>query len=144
MRVSEEKLLAGAYFDVDLSGSGIALSGGFTSVSGLGTEVDYEVYTEGGSNSPCYFFRGTKPRHLVLEQGVVTTLDRVSLLMRMITQGMTVPLSGSITLRDSFGASVRMWMIQDAHLIRYEGPRLDSNQVSMAVNRLEFLYSGCV
>ena len=66
-------------------------------------EVDYEVYTEGGSNYPRFFFKNTKPQTLVLEQGVVTTVDSVSLLMAMVNQGMSIPLAGTIILRDSFG-----------------------------------------
>ena len=79
--------LSGAYFDVMLIGTGAVLSGGFLSVSGLDMEVDYEVYTEGGSNYPRFFFKNTKPQTLVLEQGVVTTVDSVSLLMAMVNQG---------------------------------------------------------
>ena len=72
--------ISGAYFDVLLVGVGALLAGGFTSVSGLGMEADYEVYTEGGSNYPRFFFKNTKPQRLVLEQGVITTIDSVSLL----------------------------------------------------------------
>ena len=60
--------ISGAYFDVLLVGVGALLAGGFTSVSGLGMEADYEVYTEGGSNYPRFFFKNTKPQRLVLEQ----------------------------------------------------------------------------
>ena len=42
--------ISGAYFDVLLIGTGAVLAGGFSSVSGLDMEVDYEVYTEGGSS----------------------------------------------------------------------------------------------
>ena len=69
--------ISGAYFDVALIGTGAALTGGFQSVSGLGMEVEYEVYTEGGSNYPRFFFKNTKPGILVLEQGVVTSVDSV-------------------------------------------------------------------
>ena len=34
---------------------------------------------------------------------MVTTVDSVSLLMAMVNQGMSIPLAGTITLRDSFG-----------------------------------------
>ena len=95
--------ISGAYFDVLLIGTGAVLAGGFSSVSGLDMEVDYEVYTEGGSSYPRYFFKNVRPQRLVLEQGVVTTVDSVSLLMAMVNQGMSIPLAGTIILRDSFG-----------------------------------------
>lgn len=135
--------ISGAYFDVLLVGVGALLAGGFTSVSGLGMEADYEVYTEGGSNYPRFFFKNTKPQRLVLEQGVITTIDSVSLLMGMVNQGMSIPLAGGIVLMDSFGVPQREWTVVGAHLVKYEGPRLDSNQASLAVNRIELIHNGC-
>ena len=135
--------ISGAYFDVLLVGVGALLAGGFTSVSGLGMEADYEVYTEGGSNYPRFFFKNTKPQRLVLEQGVITTIDSVSLLMGMVNQGMSIPLAGGIVLMDSFGVPQREWTVVGAHLVKYEGPRLDSNQASVAMNRIELIHNGC-
>ena len=135
--------ISGAYFDVLLVGVGALLAGGFTSVSGLGMEADYEVYTEGGSNYPRFFFKNTKPQRLVLEQGVITTIDSVSLLMGMVNQGMSIPLAGGIVLMDSFGVPQRERTVVGAHLVKYEGPRLDSNQASVAVNRIELIHNGC-
>ena len=135
--------LSGAYFDVMLIGTGAVLSGGFLSGSGLDMEVDYEVYTEGGSNYPRFFFKNTKPQTLVLEQGVVTTVDSVSLLMAMVNQGMSIPLAGTIILRDSFGEAQREWSVVGAHLQKYVGPQLNSNQASVAVSRIELIHNGC-
>ena len=135
--------LSGAYFDVMLIGTGAVLAGGFLSVSGLDMEVDYEVYTEGGSNYPRFFFKNTKPQTLVLEQGVVTTVDSVSLLMTMVNQGMSIPLAGTIILRDSFGEPQRTWSVVGAHLQKYVGPQLNSNQASVAVSRIELIHNGC-
>ena len=135
--------VSGAYFDVMLIGPGAVLAGGFTSVSGLDMEVEYEVYTEGGSNYPRFFFKNTKPQQLVLEQGVVTTVDSVSLLMGMVNLGMSIPLAGAIILKDSFGTPVREWTVVGAHLQKYVGPQLNSNQASVAVSRIELIHNGC-
>ena len=135
--------ISGAYFDVLLIGTGAVLAGGFSSVSGLDMEVDYEVYTEGGSSYPRYFFKNVRPQRLVLEQGVVTTVDSVSLLMAMVNQGMSIPLAGTIILRDSFGTPQREWTIVGAHLQKYVGPQLNSNQASAAVSRIELIHNGC-
>ncbi len=101
--------LSGSYFEVMLVGTGAVLAGGFASVSGLDMEVDYEVYTEGGSSYPRFYFNNVKPQHLVLEQGVVTTVDSVSLLMAMVNQGMSFPRGGTFTLKDSFGSAQPVW-----------------------------------
>ena len=135
--------ISGAYFDVFLVGVGAVLSGGFLSVSGLDMEADYEVYTEGGSSYPRFFFKNVIPQHLVLEKGVITSVDSMSLLMGMVNQGMSIPLAGTIILRDSFGTPKREWTIVGAHLQKYVGPQLNSNQASQAVSRVELIYNGC-
>ena len=135
--------ISGAYFDVFLVGPGAVLSGGFLSVSGLDMEADYEVYTEGGSSYPRFFFKNVIPQHLVLERGVITSVDSMSILMGMVNQGMSIPLAGTIILRDSFGTPKREWSIVGAHLQKYVGPKLDSNQASQAVSRVELIYNGC-
>ena len=38
---------------------------------------------------------------------------------------------------------MRTWVIAGAHIVRYVGPSLDSNQAQLAVNRIELLYGGC-
>ncbi len=135
--------LSGAYFEVALRSERIDLKGSFTAVSGLGMEAEYEIYNEGGLNYPRFFFAGTKPQTLVLEQGLLTTADAASNLMEMCSQGMAVALEGTVTLKDSFGAAQRVWNIVGAYLQRYIGPDLNSNQPSLAVTRMEFLYNGC-
>ncbi len=135
--------LSGAYFEVALSGEQTEIKGNFTSVSGLNMEVEYEIYNEGGLNYPRFFFAGTKPQTLVLEQGVVTSADSVSALMNMCNSGMLIPLEGTVTLKDSFGASQRVWNIAGAYLQKYIGPDMNSNQPALAVTRMEFIYNGC-
>ena len=135
--------LSGSYFDVTLAGPGAAIAGRFTAVKGLSMEIEYEIYNEGGLNYPRFFFKESKPQVLVLEQGVVTTLDSVSLLMAMCASGMSIPLAGVVTLMDSFGMPQRTWTIVGAYLQKYVGPDLDSNQPALAVSRIELIYNGC-
>ncbi len=135
--------LSGSYFEVALAGPGAVLAGKFTSVRGLDMEVEYEVYNEGGLNYPRFFFKENKPQVLTLEQGVVTTVDSVSALMVMCSTGMSVPLAGTVILKDSFGVPQRTWTIVGAYLQKYVGPNLDSNQPALAVSRIELIYNGC-
>ena len=135
--------LSGAYFEVFLAGVGAVLAGRFTAVSGLGMELEYETYNEGGLNYPRFFFKEVKPQVLTLQEGVVTSVDSVSLLMGMCNQGMSIPLAGTVILKDSFGTSQRVWSIVGAHLQKYIGPELDANQAAVAVSRIELVYNGC-
>lgn len=139
----ESEYLSGSYFEVALIGPGAQIMGRFTSVSGLNMEVEYEIYNEGGLNYPRFFFKENKPQLLVLERGVVTTLDSVSLLMLMCIEGMSIPLAGTVILKDSFGNPQRTWTIVGAYLQKYVGPDLNSNQPALAVSRIELIYNGC-
>ena len=144
MPLLEDAYLSGAYFDVALTGAGgVDLSGRFLSVTGLNMEIEYEVYNEGGLNYPRFFFKENKPQLLVLERGVVTTVDSVSLLMGMCAVGMSLPLGGVVMLKDSFGTIQREWTIVGAYLQKYVGPDLNSNQPALAVSRIELIYNGC-
>ena len=135
--------LSGSYFEVALAGPGAVIAGRFTAVSGLNMEVEYEVYNEGGLNYPRFFFKENKPQVLVLEQGIVTTVDSASALMTMVASGMSIPLTGTVILKDSFGTPQREWTIVGAYLQKYIGPELNSNQPALAVSRIELIYNGC-
>ena len=135
--------LSGTYFEVYLVGTGAYLAGEFTSVSGLSMEVDYEVFNEGGLNYPRFFMKEVKPQILTLSQGVVTDIDSASLLMAMVNQGMSIPLAGTVILKDATGSAKRTWTIVGAHLMKYIGPDLDSNQPALAVSRIELIHNGC-
>lgn len=135
--------VSGAYFDVVLGGSPLGMSGRFTSVSGLGMQFEYETVQEGGSMYPRYFFKNAVPQTLVLEQGTVTTVDTFSLWLALVNSGVSMPLAGIITLNNHTGKAMRTWTIAGAHIVKYVGPSLDSNQVQLAVNRIELLYGGC-
>ena len=141
--MSSSEYLSGSFFEVALIGPGAELMGRFTAVSGLDMEIDYEVYNEGGLNYPRFFFKENKPQVLVLERGVVTTLDSVSLLMAMASSGMSIPLTGTVILMDSFGKPQRTWTIVGAYLKKYVGPGLNSNEPALAVSRIELIYNGC-
>lgn len=140
--------ISGSYFRVLLMAEEEitykALTGLFTSVSGLTMEVEYETYSEGGSNYPRFFFKETKPQVLVLEQGVITDQDAFSELMKDCIQGAMKPVRGEITLYDTFGNIKRTWLIEEAYLQKYVGPDLNSNQAALAVSRVELIYNGCL
>lgn len=137
-------LLSGAYFDVNLISNAGTLLGNFMRVEGLGMEMDYEVYNEGGSNYPRYFLKGAKPTQLVLSQGVITSAgDFASIMMLTSNSGVDVSLAGTITLYDSYNSVQRIWSVVGAHIVKYLGPTLDSNQPNLAVSQIVLVHNGC-
>ena len=141
-----EPYVSGSYFDVTIIGVPVGpvlgTSGRFTRVSGLGGEFQYDYYNEGGSNYNRAFFKQVSPSTLVLEQGTVTDFDHISLAMNLINLGTEVTFTIIVLLRDHTGSTVREWTIMGAHLTKYEGPAMDSNQSQLAVSRIEFVYNG--
>ena len=133
-----------AYFDVTFGSFITGLSGQFVSVSGLGIEFDYDVYLEGGSNYPRYFFKSVVPQTLVFEQGTVTTTDAFSSWIAMVNSGMNLTLSGIVTLKDHTGEKKRSWTVQNAFPIKYVGPSLNSLTSELAVSRIELRHNGCL
>lgn len=136
-------ILSGAYFDVTLIGIPGALIGEFMHVEGLGMEVDYQVYNEGGSNYPRFFFNGTKPSQLILSHGTITNSSMGSLIMIATSSGVDTPLAGTITMRNSFGGIERIWTVVGAHMVKYVGPTLDSNQPNLFVEQIVLVHNGC-
>ena len=63
--------------------------------------------------------------------------------MNMCNLGMSIPLAGTVILKDSFGTPQRTWSIVGAYLQKYVGPSLNSNQPALAVSRIELIYNGC-
>ena len=142
-----EPYVSGSYFDVTIIGGlpvgpVLGTTGRFTRVSGLGAEFEYEFYNEGGSNFHRAFFKQVKQQTLVLEQGTVTNFDQISFAMNFINLGTEVEFSIIVCLCDYTGSVKREWTIMGAHLTKYEGPDLNSNQSELAVSKIEFVYSG--
>ncbi|MCR4745456.1 MAG: phage tail protein [Lachnospiraceae bacterium] len=137
-----DKYVSGAYFDVKIGGVS-GLSGKFTSVRGLGMAVGYQTYFEGGSMTPHFLVENAIPQQLVLEQGTVTEKDAFSSWIENVNGGVSNVVDGDITLKDAAGNSVRSWHINDAVLVSYTGPDLDSNSPQLAVSRIVLMYGGC-
>lgn len=132
------------YFDVNLGVDLLGLNGQFTHVSGLNFEVDYETYTEGGTEVAHYFYRQVAPQTLVLERGLVTGVDQFALWLDALKLGSIIRLAGYISLKTPQGETVKTWLITDAYPIKYVGPTLVSGKSGLAVTRIELAHNGVV
>jgi len=136
--------VATSFFEVSFGDRIAGLSGQFTAVSGLSIEFDYDVYNEGGSNYPRYFFKNVVPQTLNLQQGTVTTADSFAAWIDMVNRGKTVPLTGTVKLKDHTGQEKRSWTVQDAFPVKYVGPNLNSLTSELAVSSIELRHNGCL
>lgn len=135
-------MAAAMYFDVNLGLDLLGLNGSFTQVSGLGREVDYETYIEGGTEEPHYFYRQVAPQTLVLERGLVTGVDQFALWLQALQFGSMIRLAGTISLMSPQGETVKTWIITDAYPMKYVGPTLIAGKSTVAVSRIELAYNG--
>lgn len=127
------------YFNVSL---GSDLKGKFSSVSGLAYELEMETIYEGGRNDgPLLFPKSTKVQRLILEGGVLSSLQ-VGLWLRAASLGVFPRMTGLITLCDAKGVPVHGWMICDAYPVSYQGPALDAMKSMRALARVELVHTG--
>jgi phage tail-like protein len=135
------------------------LVGGFSNVSGLEYEVEYEEFREGGVNGYTHKLpSGIKyPQNLVLERGL-TDLDflsswSLSLLelplltadyQEKLAQGDVRRRDGSIYLLDNRRLPVMWWNFKGAYPVRWSGPRLQADTSTVAVETVELVHQGIV
>lgn len=130
----------GYNFLVEIGG---ILGGGFTTVSGLESQVELESYQEGGVNGFVHQFPGqvTYP-NLILTHGV-TDLDLMWDWYWLTTQGRPLLLSGTIMLLNNRRLPVMWWNFQGAYPVRWEGPSFDAgNATQVAVEKIELVHRG--
>lgn len=130
----------GAYrFEVEVDGLVIA---GFTEVSGLQGETEYEEYHEGGVNSFTYRFpKKTSFPPLVLKRGMTDNID-LWYWYDNVVNGYVRRKNGSVILIDQSGHSVCRWNFFDAYPVKWIGPDLNASQSAVAVETLELVHNG--
>ena len=76
--------------------------------------------------------------------GYFTSVDGFAAWVHMLNQGMHMPVSGIISLKDHTGSLRRTWMVVDAMVVKYVGPNLNAMQPELAVSRIELQHNGCI
>jgi phage tail-like protein len=100
--------------------------GGFSDVSGLGTEITIAEYRNG--NEKENHVRKVPGMHKVsdvtLKRGIVNSEDLWQWIKDVQQQGPGMKRDVSITLRDEAGNSVQTWMLRSVLPTKYTGPTL--------------------
>jgi phage tail-like protein len=127
-------------FMVEIEG---LIVGGFSEVSGLGSEIELKSYAEGGLNTFTHQFPGRiKYTNLVLSRGI-TESDQLWKWYRDVTQGVVVLRNGTITLLDSKGQSCMSWQFKQAFPVKWQGPQLNAqSDTQIAVQQIELSHQG--
>jgi phage tail-like protein len=100
--------------------------GGFSDVSGLGTEITVAEYRNG--NDPENHVRKVPGVHKVsdvtLKRGIVNSADLWTWIEDVRRKGVAAQRTVAITLRDEASASVQTWTLRGVIPLKYTGPTL--------------------
>ena len=118
----------------------IELQGNFSSVSGLGAELEYEEYNEGGNfDSPVYLPKGMKYSNIVLQRGTVTD-EPLSKWFAAVQTGVFKKHPMTVTMMDGAGKAVRIWTVEDALPVKVEYSQFDAMSESVAITTIEMIH----
>lgn len=126
-------------FHVEIDGLRV---GGFSEVSGLTAETEFEEYAEGGVNSYVHRFP-TRIRYepIVLKRGVTVATDLWDWYADVI-EGNVKRKNGAIILYDSQFGEFRRWNFYDAYPVKWVGPTLNASDSQVAVESIELVHNG--
>lgn len=124
-------------FTVEL---GNLIVGGFSDVSGLGSQVEVEPKRFGGENEIEYkFFKNVKYNDLVLKRGIGDA-DALWDWYQAVLQGKIQHKNGSIHLLDRDRNQVRGWHFTGAFPIKWDGPTFSATSNAVAWESITLTY----
>lgn len=126
-------------FAVEIGG---VVTGGFSEVSGLSSEIDLETYEEGGLNGYVHKFpKHTTYPNLVLSRGIIN-IDLFYLWYQATSQGLIQQLNGTILLLNNQQIPVMWWTFKKAYPVKWEGPQFNASNEEVAVEKIELVHQG--
>ena len=129
---------AGCNFSVYIAP--VEIRGNFASVSGLGTEIEYEEYNEGGNfTSPVYLPKGVKYSNIVLQRGTVS-LEPLSIWFTSVQAGMQMRYPMIVTMMDEKQMPVKIWTVLDAMPVKIDYTPLDAMSSEVSTTTVEFVH----
>jgi len=126
-------------FTVEIDG---LIVGGFSEVSGLEVETEYEEYREGGVNNFVHRLpKQTKYQPILLKRGI-TTSSTLWDWYNGVVNGQVSRRNGTIVMSDAGGQEICRWNFFRAYPVKWTGPNLNALSSETAVEALEFVHNG--
>ena len=126
-------------FLVEISG---IVEGGFSEISGIQVETEFEEVKEGGVNDYAHKLpKGSKQSTLVFKRGI-TDSDSLWKWHQDVVNGKIERKSGAIILQDFKEDRQIRWNFKDAYPIKWTGPTLNSKENSISIESLELVHNG--
>lgn len=119
----------------------IELRGNFSAVSGLGAEVEYDEYREGGNfTSPLYLPKGMKYSNIVLQRGTMT-LEPLSLWFTSVQAGMHQRYPMIITMMDEKQIPVKIWTVMGAMPVKIDYSEMNAMRGQVSLTTVEMVHT---
>lgn len=129
----------GYQFMVEIRGLIVA---GFTEVSGLQAETEFEEIKEGGVNDHVHKLpKLTKYPNITLKKGI-TDSDVLWKWHQEVVAGQFKRKNGFVVLFDSLGNEKWRWYFTDAYPVKWIGPDLKADSNTVAIETLELAHNG--
>jgi phage tail-like protein len=127
-------------FLVEIDGLAVA---GFSDVTGLNAELEFQDYREGGVNDFIHRLPGPvrHPANLMLRRGVTDVTDLWDW-WRDAAAGRIRRRNASVLLLGPDRGVVRRWDVVGAYPVRWSGPELRAGTSAVAVEALELAHRG--
>lgn len=134
------------YFKVAFAATELRGDSSFQEVSGLGSEMAFEEFREGGENRFVHRLpTGVKHAPLELKRGV-ESIDsplvqwcRATLSGDRLARIQTLPLS--VYLMNAYQVPIRAWQFADAYPIKWEFDAFNSTKNEVAIEKIVLSYS---
>ncbi len=119
------------------------VTGGFSEVRGLESEIEVEDYREGGENRYVHQLPGPTryPSRLILKQGL-TGIDSLWNWYNATSQGKIWRKNGTIMLLDRQQYPAMYWNFKYALPVKWTGPELDASSDAVAFETIELVHKG--
>ncbi len=116
--------------------------GGFSEVSGIQAETEFEEVREGGVNDHVHKLpKITKYSNLTLKRGV-TDSEALWHWYQDVVRGRLKRRSIFVVLVDESGAERWRWSFIDAYPVRWTGPEMRADGSAVAIEALELVHNG--
>ena len=137
---------AAFYFKVVFSATSGASDTSFQEVSGIGSEIETESYTEGGENRYVHQLpKAVKHPKLVLKRGIAKLTSPLVIWCRSVFEAdfvaPIVPMPIMVYLMNENNSPMRAWSFANAYPVNWEVDSFNSTKNEVAIEKIELSYN---
>lgn len=116
--------------------------GWFTSVEGLGCEIEYDAVKEGGNNSFVWQLpTRIKYTNIKLSRPADTEMGKISAWFAELARGIK-PTTATIEAMDSENVKIMAWEFEGVVPVRWTGPSFTSDSLKVTTETIELAHRG--